>query len=127
VTEAIVILRPVTDVGLLPGGGEVPGEDVVPDAADFDEQGNPEVLPDIEIGSPGWAVAPLVAAEDSLATGQLSIVGYTLYKRDEWVVVGHEDRVIVRGDVYAVTSPSAAWENPGSGRRGTVVVVRRVS
>jgi hypothetical protein len=126
-TETIVILRPVTDIGLIPGEDEVPGEDVVPDAADFDEQGNPERLDDIEIESSGWAVGPLVAAEDSLATGQQSIRGYTLYLRDEWVDVRPDDRVIVRGDVHAVSSPAAAWEHPLSGRRGTVVVVRRVS
>lgn len=125
--EPITILRPVADIGLLPGDDELPGEDLLPDAADVDDQGNPVELEPEEIESPNWAVAPLAADEDSLATGQQAIVGYTLYRRDVWVDVRPDDRVRVRGEVFAVTSPSAAWENPGSGRRGTVVVVRRVA
>lgn len=106
-TDSITILRATA------GSGE-------------DAQGNPNPGVDVEIPSDGWAVAPLTADEDSLATGQQAVMGFTLYRRDVWVEIRATDRVRVRGDVYAVTAPSALWENPGSARRGTVVTVRRV-
>lgn len=106
-TESITILRATVGSGV-------------------DAQGNPNPGVDLEIASPGWAVAPLTAAEDSLATGQQALVGFTLYRRDMWVEIRPTDRVRVRGDVYPVTVPSALWENPGSAIRGTVATVRRV-
>lgn len=107
-TESITILRPTE------GEGE-------------DEQGNTVRGPDILIPSAGWAVAPLTADEDSLATGQQVISGYTLYRRGEWVDIRTDDRVKVRGDVFAVVSPTNLWSNPGSASVGTVVTVKRVA
>lgn len=106
-TESITILRPTAGEGT-------------------DEQGNPILGADLEITSDGWGVAPLTADEGSLATGQQVISGFTLYRRDEWVDIRPDDRVRVRGEVFAVTSPTNQWQNLDNVRRGTVVTVKRV-
>lgn len=106
-TERIIIHRPTSGSGV-------------------DEHGEPNPGTPADIPSDGWAVAPLTADEDSVATGQQLIEGFTLYKRDEWVDIRSTDRVTVRGDVYAVTSDANQWQHPHRDRRGTVVIVRRV-
>lgn len=105
-TEAITILRPTV-------------------ASGRDAQGNPNKGADQAIVSPGWAVAPISVEESALATGQSAIAGFTLYLRDAWADVRTSDRVIVRGDTYAVVSASNKWLHPVLGFRGTAVSVRR--
>ena len=94
---------------------------------DVDEQGNPVPGTEAETESEGWAVAPLTADEDSLATGQSVVEGFTLFRRDALVDILPDDRVRVRGEVYAVPAAAAKWINPYSGQLGTVVTVRRVA
>jgi hypothetical protein len=106
--ESITILRP----------GEPTG--------DVDAQGNPVLGSETQITSSGWAVAPIVPDEDSLATGQAVVSGFQLFRRDQWVDVRATDRVRVRGAVYAVTTAAAKWQSPYSARVGTVVTVRAV-
>lgn len=105
-TEAITVLRPTVGEG-------------------SDEHGTPNAGTPTSIPSNGWAVAPLTADEDSVATGQQLVEGYTLYKR-ELVDIRPDDRIQVRGEVFGVTSSANQWVNPFSQQTGTVVIVRRV-
>lgn len=105
-TESITILRPSY-------------------TEDVDEQGEPTNGADAQILSPGWAVAPLTADEDSVATGSDLIEGYTLYQRDQVIDIRSDDRVVVRGNVFGVVSSTSAWVHPTTGMQGTAVRVRR--
>lgn len=96
------------------------------DSGEVDEQGNPVTDEPTETVSAGWAVAPATAAESSEPFAQQLIVGYTLYKRDVIEDVPSTARIIVRGEVWAVTGQTGDWVNPYDGFQGTVVNVKAV-
>ena len=86
----------------------------------FDSQGYPVIGPDVVIVSQGWKVAPRVSAESALAFGQEVVTGITIYNRAQ-VVVLSSDRVLVRGETWAVDGDVAGWRN------GVVVNLKRAS
>lgn len=106
--ESITILRPGVETGA------------------YDEQGNPVIGPDEEITSEGWAAAPATSAETAEPFAQQVIVGYVLYKRDSVEDVRETDRVLLRGEVWAVAGQVGEWVSPYTGFEGTVVNVKAV-
>lgn len=101
-TEPVTILRP----------GAATGE--------FDTQGNPIIGPDVEVVSTGWRVAPRSSDESALPAGQSVVTGLTLYNLAQ-VDVLSSDRMVARGETWAVDGDVARWFN------GVVVNLKRGS
>jgi len=87
---------------------------------EYDAQGYPIIGPDTSTISDGWRIAPRSSTESALNYGQATVTGLTIYNLAQ-VVVLSTDRVVVRGETWAVDGDSAAWHN------GTVVNLKRAS
>ena len=86
----------------------------------FDAQGYPVIGADTSTISDGWRIAPRSSTESALNYGQAVVTGLTIYNLAQ-VSILSTDRVVVRGETWAVDGDPAAWHN------GTVVNLKRAS